>query len=151
MSAINYHCDEFVWAEIVPGIWLVEAKNIVKASGPYDISIVTIPGFVIGMEEGWFGLTISNDPFTAFEKPVKVKDVFKQADRWSAFQEALIGDVNDMGRLYEACKKAGWDRKKHGFVHVWLFNRIATLLARRKKPKVIYESMDKLSKKKKTK
>jgi hypothetical protein len=144
MSVINCHNDEIIWGEILPGIYLVQAKDILNKEDPF------IGDNGIEMHEGCFGLTISNDPSVIFSlQPMKeIKRPHTEWEKWyvvaEQWREELYGDIQQMGIIYNAAIKAGWNQKKHGFLAHWLCNRVAKYIEKRK-PKDIYPSMYKMS------
>lgn len=97
------------------------------------------------MKKGDWGLVQSNDPsFIWAQTPVK-DPTFGKTDAelnedkaWegyddftevaSKFDEELVSDPYDGWKLYDACLKAGYDRKVHGRLSYWLFDFLARWL-----------------------
>ena len=63
MSSINVYCDEISWGEILPNICLVQAGDLASEDSLYETDNK------VPMKRGYFGLTISNDPFVVYSKP----------------------------------------------------------------------------------
>lgn len=151
MSLINIYSDEIGWGEIIPGVYLVQAGETPGDSYKGDNGIE--------MSEGRFGLTISNDPCIVFSTP-PVIDILEGVqkpinyEKWNreffsiaeAWEKELIGSIYDIGYIYTACIKAGWEQKRDGNIGLWLSNRVAKYLREKKYPDHVYFTLSKDSK-----
>lgn len=122
MSEINMYCEEIYCGEIFPEIYLIQIGEIDKEN-PY------IAPNGIKAKKGRYGLTISNDPFVIFsKKPINgwnddnlsLEEWLKKESTFKKYKKELRGEVNDLGRLWESCRKSGYNPKKHGYLAGWI-------------------------------
>jgi hypothetical protein len=126
MSVINLYCDEILWGEIFPGIYLIQGGK------EKDFTQNFIANNNIPLKEGRFGLTINNDPFLIFsESPInnpymdwsesdidnmhedQFKDLIRILEVYNKFNSEVNGHVNDMVTLYKACVESGYDKQSN--------------------------------------
>ena len=108
--------------EVVPGIWIIQA---VKDGNK--------------MKAGDYGLVYCNDPFVIWSKrPYPDPDPLDElhdSDGWaiwykdaSDFRDKLLLPPETGQLLVGSCVSAGWDKKEHGDMAYWLYDRMGKFL-----------------------
>lgn len=140
MSLINLTCKEIVWGEAIPGVLLVQSKEV-------DIKNSFIADNGIPMLEDCFGLVIKNDPFVAFSmQPFEFKGVehhFQNKEEMDAlwkFNSELRGSMLDMHYLMECIIDAGYNKEQYSTPGFFVCHKIAEFIKNRE-PVEIFEKL----------
>lgn len=141
MSLINLSCKEIVWGEAIPGVLLIQSKEV-DEKNPF-IAENGVP-----MLENSFGLVLMNDPFVAFSmQPIEFKGVeyhYKNSPEdlevlWK-FHNELRGQMLDMHHLMECIIAAGYTKEQYNVPGFFICHKIAEFIKDRE-PVEIFEKL----------
>lgn len=141
MSLINLTCKEIVWGEAIPGILLIQSKEV-------DEKNAFIAENGVPMLENSFGLVIKNDPFVAFSlQPILFKGVKHHYENskedleilWKYHNE-LRGQMLDMHYLMNCIISAGYTKEKYNVPGFFVCHKIAEFI-KQNEPSEIFEKV----------
>jgi len=158
MSEINVYATEKTFGEIFRGIYLIQLDEVNNNTGILERYFTADNS--IEAENGRFGLTISNDPFIIYSQQPVFDPFFEAADGvvdestdevYAEFMEAnriqqifhmeTNGSAKNMYQLYSACLESGYSEGNHGYLGIWICQKIAEFMVN-KKPEKIYRRID---------
>ena len=131
MSIINLHCKEVVWGEAIPGVLLVQAKEV-DSNFPY-VGMNNVP-----MLENCFGLVIKNDPFIVFSSPPQLfkgnlefyyeNNLKNELEILWKYHHELYGSLLDMHYLMNCVIADGYQKERYHIPGFFVSHKIAKFI-----------------------
>lgn len=145
MSAINSFGTEKSWYNVIPGFSLVQ---LVDVRGEYKVGY----GKEQIMKEGYYGLTLSNDPAFIFKfiplydytdeeyeslSPEEAEQDLEANSYWR--DQFSIGQEGDFWYLFKACAELGYDYSVDGAIGCWIGQHLTKVIPSLGEPDSISE------------
>lgn len=144
MSSINMYGTERVWENILEPFYLVQLVNV---QGEYKVGMGEHDRI---MKEGFYGLTLANDPAFIFEfrplpsfsdeefdkaleeETIDFGEYLECQEYWR--EQFAIAYFDDCLDLYDACRAKGYDRKEDGDIGIWLGEYLTPIIQNLREP-----------------